>query len=473
MSTSLPLSSIVGVSVVVSPVASPGPSFNQALIVGPSTVIPSVGANSRVQLYQSLLAMQQAEFSITSPEYLAAELYFGQRPQPTFLWIGRQDLTAIETAIVGASGGTGYTVGDILTVVQSGASAGQFKVTTIGGGGVVTGISRVAGGTGYSVATNLATTGGTGTGAEINVSTIGESAVEAVSACRLAQPDWYACMFVGTAVDADHLAIAAFIEAASPASVYFLTSGSSAVLNGTANNLFAELQTANYRRTFSVYSTTQGGTFPNNAYASAAPMGMAMGRNNGAAGSYFDLMFKLISGVAAEPLTQTQVNSICGTIDRSSNGLNGNVVLEYAGNRIWLQPGTTASGAWFDEVLNLDMLAADIQNSAINLLTSVPALPITNAGVATMQAVISDACVRAQQIGFIASSGQWGGVQIGTGRAAIASGDALPNGYALYSPPVSTLSSGQRSARLLPPITVAVIEAQSGHSLSVNVNVQQ
>jgi hypothetical protein len=415
-------------------------------------------------------------FSTNAPEYLAAQVYFGQTPAPTYLWVGRQDLTALKTIAIGAAAGTGYVVGDVVTVVQGGASGGQVQVTTIGAAGAVTGIQLVTGsqGTGYANGTNLATSGGTGTGLQINVTAIGETAAQAIQACRLANPQWYACMFVGTAADSDHQAIAAYIEGASPASVYFLTTGSPGVLNGTAGNLLALLQAANYRRTFSQYSTTQSGAFPNNAYASAAAMGYAMAANTRAAGSYFDLMFKALAGVGTEPLTPTQVNAICGTIDRSSAGLNGNVFVAYQnGSYAWLQPAIMASGVFFDEVLNLDMLAADIQTAGVNLLTSVPSLPITNNGVTQMKATVAGACERAKALGFIAPSGTWQGVAVGTGNASFQPGDAVPNGYFVYAPPVSSLSSADRAARKMPPITIGLIEAQSGHSLSISIQVQR
>src|SRR5258706_507619 len=120
--TSLPLSTILNVAVSVSPAAAPGPTLNQALIVGPSTGIPPVGANSRLRLYTSLTAMASDGFGTSAPEYLAAQVYFGQTPAPTYLWLGRQDLTAIKTVVIGAAAGTGYVVGDVVTVVQGGAS---------------------------------------------------------------------------------------------------------------------------------------------------------------------------------------------------------------------------------------------------------------------------------------------------------------------------------------------------------------
>ena len=475
---SLPLSDIIPVSVIVAPLAVPGLTFNQGLIVGSSVTIPSIGANSRLRLYTSVNDMLTDGFSTSSPEYLSATLYFGQTPQPTFLWVGRQDLTAIQTVAIGASAGTGYVVGDLLTVVQGGASGGVVKVTTIGGSGAVTGVAPVDGqrGTGYAVASNLVTSAitGSGSGFTVSISTIGETALQSVTACRIAQPAWYACMFVGTAADADHEAIAGYIEAATPASTYFLTSGASSILNNTTPNLFAVLKASAYRRTWSIYSTTQSGAAPNNIYASAAAMGKAMGLNTGAPASYFDLMFKQLAGVIPEPLTQTQVNVIGGTIDRSDPGLNGNLYLYYQnGAYLWVQNGTMSSGVFFDEVLQLDMLANDCQTSGVNLLVSLPSLPLTDGGVNMMKTALAGACQRSQSRGFIAPAGKWLGVTIGSGAGSIQNGDNLPIGWTIYAPPVSTLSAGQRAARILPSFTIVLIEAGSAHSLAVSIVVQR
>lgn len=76
---------------------------------------------------------------------------------------------AIKTVTVG-SGGTGYTQGDVLTVVGTGAAGGTVTVTTVNAG-VITEISLTTKGYGYT-ATTLQTTGGTGSSATITVSAI-------------------------------------------------------------------------------------------------------------------------------------------------------------------------------------------------------------------------------------------------------------------------------------------------------------
>jgi hypothetical protein len=69
--------------------------------------------------------------------------------------------------------GTGYTAGNVITVVSaSGGTGCTVTVDTVGGSGEITGITLLAGGTGYAVADALTTTGGTGTGGKINVTVL-------------------------------------------------------------------------------------------------------------------------------------------------------------------------------------------------------------------------------------------------------------------------------------------------------------
>ena len=68
-----------------------------------------------------------------------------------------------------ATGGTGYSVGDVATVVQAGGSGGTVTVTGVDNAGVVLGIGSLVPGTGYVTAPGVPTTGGTGTGLTVNI----------------------------------------------------------------------------------------------------------------------------------------------------------------------------------------------------------------------------------------------------------------------------------------------------------------
>ena len=66
--------------------------------------------------------------------------------------------------------GSGYKVGDVLTLAAPGSSSNAtVEVTTINATGGVTALQLEAGGTGYSTATGVPTTGGSGTGCTVSI----------------------------------------------------------------------------------------------------------------------------------------------------------------------------------------------------------------------------------------------------------------------------------------------------------------
>jgi hypothetical protein len=457
---SQPLSDVVDISVYVTPQLPSAPEFNQALVIGPSTVIPSYGVNPRIRLYTSLTQMSQAGFTSSMPEYVCAELYFGQTPTPLYLWVGRQDATAVQTTTV-AVGGTGYVVGDIVTITQSSAQGGELQVTTIGGSGAVTGVTVVPQnqGTGYSVATGLATTGGTGTGLTVNITVVGETPLQALTTCRIFQPAWWGAM-VTTAVTADHEAIALYAQSAQPPMCYFFTTADVGVPAATPNNVFLNLQAAEYNRAFGIYSTSQSGLYPNNQFSCAAAMGVAMGLNTNLNNSYFVLKFKELAGIYPEPLTPTQINNI--------ETANGNVYLDYAsGSYDWLEPGVLPSGEWFDTLLNIDMLVADLQTSVVNLLVGQPSIPLTNAGGNQLANACNGACQRAVGRGSVAP-GTWNGQTI----LNLSAGATLPNGYRVQFQNYNLLTESQRLARTAQPLLIAIILTDAAQSVSIGLWVQ-
>ena len=81
------------------------------------------------------------------------------------------------------SGGTGYTAGDVLTLVQEGGSGGTVLVNTVDENGVILTVTLLDEGTGYSVADGLAVTGGTGSDATINIDTISSVNTDIADAC--------------------------------------------------------------------------------------------------------------------------------------------------------------------------------------------------------------------------------------------------------------------------------------------------
>ena len=89
---------------------------------------------------------------------------------------------------VPTAGGTGYTIGDVLTCSVGGTGA-QVRVTSIAPGGIVTGLELVHTGTatGFTVGTGRATTGGTGTGCTIEITAVGRTALITIASSHLMQ----------------------------------------------------------------------------------------------------------------------------------------------------------------------------------------------------------------------------------------------------------------------------------------------
>lgn len=460
----LPLSNIVTVNVSVAAASVAAKTFNVGLIVGSSTVIPSYGANARIQQFASTAAMLTAGFSDTSPEYLAAEGYFGADSAPGAVMIGRQDLTAIQTAIPhSGAAGTNYKVGDVVGVTQVGASNGLLTVSAIGANGAVTTLTTTVSqqGTGYSVATGLTTTGGSGTGLEVDITAVGESLLQGVEACSLASQSWYFFSVCG-AVDADHLALAQWSNANWQTSFYIGASSDSAIAAGTTNNLALQLQALKYKAAL-VYSTTQSGLYPDNAYAAAAVMGQAAGLATGLAGSYFQMANQTIAGVAPEPINQTQYSTITGA--------NCNVVANFGAFQNILRMGICSSGDYIDQILFRAMYANLLQINFANQLTS-QTVPMNNPGQATLLHTADLTSATMASVGYL-GPGVWQGstITLASGKVGIQNGQTLASGYLNFSDTYASQTQSARQARQAMPIYSCINEANAVASITIQVNV--
>jgi len=98
--------------------------------------------------------------------------------EPTYIGVDcdlhtkANDVGAIKT--YSFVGGTGYAALQVLTVVQTGASGGTFRIDTVDGSGIILTMTQLDKGVNYTVANNLATTvdTGGGSGATISILTI-------------------------------------------------------------------------------------------------------------------------------------------------------------------------------------------------------------------------------------------------------------------------------------------------------------
>jgi hypothetical protein len=108
--------------------------------------------------------------------------------QPGY-WVGPTLPAGIAAAALAAIG-SGYQAGDVLTVVQSGASGGQITVDATNSTGGIIDYHVSAAGSGYSVANGLAVSGGYGTLATFSVTMLTGGAGANLQAIAAGAPHW-------------------------------------------------------------------------------------------------------------------------------------------------------------------------------------------------------------------------------------------------------------------------------------------
>lgn len=411
----------------VSPVAQLASTFNLGLIVGNSSIISTT---TRTKTYSGTDDMKNGGWAGTEPEYKAATAYFSQTPRPTNVVIGRQG--TVQTELTAAlTSGTAYTTLSVQALTEDIASG---TTLTIGSGGTTQTVTTSADAPVNAVSISVTSFTANAAYAINTPVSANETILEAVTACRSSNTNWYACYVCGGA-DADIEAVAQYIESATPTSVYFYDTQDTAILAGTTPNLMSTLQGDAYTRTMGIYSTT--------AYAGAAVMGVAMGSNTGLANSAFTMAYKTLVGVTPEVLTTTEYTNI--------KGWNGNTYTSFGGQYNLLTPGYVANGTPFDQILNLDILTANIQTAAITALTSEPKIPQTDGGVTMIMNDIAATLDEARTEGILAP-GVWNAAPV----LGLQTGTNLPMGYLVLADTIANQSQTDRDARKSPPIYACV-----------------
>ncbi len=284
-----------------------------------------------------------------------------------------------------------------------------------------------------------------------------ETPVETMQACRAANGEWYVGIYCAPATKADHLAIARYVEAVKPNSLYCYTTADSDVPTNGDGNIFAAMKALNYRRSLGQYSSKH----PD---AICAIVGWAMGAMTGTAGSAYTLAYKTEVGVTTENSAGVFASSSVDNI--KSN--NGNVYINRGSYYDIFEEGTMADGTWFDEMIFLDKYQNDMQLSLMDLLVQNNKIAQTEAGVTQLINAIKEVCEDMNRVGFIES-----GVWKATGILNLKQGDTLPGGYFIQSEPIDAQSQADRDARKAPPIYVSLKLAGAIHHITVQVDVNR
>jgi hypothetical protein len=483
MTQGLNIGRLVRTTLNLSPTATPRRGFGTLLIVGDSNVI---NGSERLRSYADLESVV-TDFGTLAPEYIGAQLYFGQSPRPQQLMIGRW----IRTATAGFLNGGALSSAEQEITLWTAITAGSFKVTIDGALKTLTGLnfSAVTNLNGVATAINAVLTGGTiawngsrfvvtssTTGASSSVAyavshttgtdisaqlklTLGtasapisgyasETPLNAVTALSNASGQWYGIAFASDTMPTDDqlVAVAGFIEAASISRVLSITETNANVKDASyTTDLASRTKTLNYKRTTVQYSQ--------NKYAGISFLGRAFSVNFSANRSTITLMYKQEPSVTPELLTETEAQTL--------KAKRCNVFVQYNNDTAIIQYGTMAGPAYFDEMQGLDWLSDATQNSIYNLLyQSQTKIPQTDAGQTQIMATIASVMQEAVNNGLIAS-GQWNAEGFGQ----LKQGDYLPEGFYIFSPPMATQAQSIREQRIAPPIQVAVKLAGAIHEV--------
>lgn len=492
MTLGLPISNIVAVSVTLSPIAAARRSFGARLILGDTNVIDT---DERLRLYTSADDIA-ADFGAEAPETLDAQLYFGQSPRPSRLYVGRWARTATNGRLNGAARSAAeQTISNF-----TGITSGGFTIK-------VDGTDRVLSGINLSAVTNLnavaaaittaltthgscvwnatvgrfeirsATTGASSSVLAVATATplatalgitsaqatrqvdgiAAETPVQAFLAAEDKSADWYAASFAAATMPTPSqlISVAAAAEAASPVRILGITSqDANTLVAGDTASLAAQLKAARYRRTVTQYSGTS-------RYAISSFLGRALTVDFTANNSVITMKFKQEPGVVAETLSSSQA--------AAAKAKNANIFVNYENDTAIVQEGVMADGTFFDEVHGIDWLQNAIQTDVYNLLyTSQTKIPQTEAGINQIITTIEATLVQARNNGLIAP-GTW--TADGFGR--LNRGDYLPKGFYVYSEPLALQSQADREARKSPTIQVAIKMAGAVHSVNVIINVNR
>jgi len=285
----------------------------------------------------------------------------------------------------------------------------------------------------------------------------GETPLQTMQACRDANGEWYVGIYCADATKEDHLAIAGYINATTPDSLYAYTTSDGDVPTNGDGNIFAAMKAKSYQRAIGQYSSK-------NDDAICAIIGWAMGAMTGTIGSSFTLAYKTEVGVETENSSGVFASSAVEHIKAN----NGNVFINRGTYYDIFEDGRMADGTWFDEMIYLDKYKNDMQLGIMDLLYQNNKVAQTEGGMTKIHNAIKEVCEEALKVGFIAP-GVWKSVEI----LNLKYGDTLPNGYLIQSEPVDQQIQADREARKAPNIYVALKLAGAIHHVKVQIDVNR
>lgn len=248
-----------------------------------------------------------------------------------------------------------------------------------------------------------------------------------LDAIQLENGDWYALVTLYNS-DAYVKAAAAWVEAADAPKLYAadVSDSETATLAAGGGDLADDLHTSAYARTFVCYHPSPADMF------GAAWCGRVLPLQPGSE----TWKFKTLSGVDPVATNSTQRVNL--------RAKKANTVQTVAGRNITWE-GTTTDGDFIDVQRGLDWLEDDMTKAVFGALAGADKIPMTNAGIAVVEAEVKGSLRRAVNMGIL---------------------DTLDKD-AVTVPKVSDISSSNRALRLLPDVKFKCRLAGAIHKVQI------
>lgn len=411
--------------------------FDVGAILGTTPVAGKFDTNNRYKEYESLAKMVQDGFLTTSPEYKAAEKYFGVDPAPSkvVMIYYFSNPAAADNASDYDSSET-YDVGDYcLYPIGSAENKKTYVCKT------------------------AETTGTWDSSKWDEVDTVNEHPVTAMLDALDQGAEFYAAYIVNKAdesfanIKTYIFEVASAMESNNKGVIFYGFNGdvASAVSD---SGLFKSLMTQGAKRAIGLFCTES-------VDDACGLMGEAMGLAKANANSAFALCYKTVASATVNDLTQPEVVSI--------KGVNGNVYVQRTRARAFVENGAAATGLRFDELLYIDRMTFEIQNAIYELIADSPTkLPQNDSTSAIFLNAIFNVLDSYYDMGVLDTTA-WRGPSI---EGMVETGDFIEHGHAEFVDSFDTQSEVDRLAHKAMPITILLCLSGAVESIKIMVDVQ-
>lgn len=356
----------------------------------------------RQRSYSSLLEVAADFTDPYSPEYLAAQSYFGQTPSPSKLVIGRganKPTKIFQLSAINPVSNLNYTY----RLKVRGKAFGETTVTYTSDGtptdaewaaGMVAALNAVVGKnyTASGAASPITITGNAAGDwfsvevLDINYQKITETHVDPgvaadLTAIQTENSDWY-CLLTGYNSKLYSIAAAAWVE--SNGKIYVAdTNDTNSLITAVGNgDLMDQIKTNAYAATLCTYHPSPA------VFMAAALVGRCLPLTPGGE----TWKFKTLAGVPAYSLTSTQKSNI---VARNGNGYETISSLNITFD------GKTGDGNFLDVRRGLDYLREDLTKSVFTALAANDKVPYTDAGISIIESEVRGALKRSEVNGIL------------------------------------------------------------------------